>query len=347
MDQRRRVAHSRPRRTLLALALASLAAGAAAPAAADGWHTQDLVAAVRAAEAARDDPAPGAAAERPPAAPNTWYTRGAVAALRAADATHDLRATGVAALNSGLATAVSEFPKLGPRWLRRSVIDLRLSRELQPAYGVRTVQPLYRSRFGRHTLLVEGRFARDGNGERTTGAAGLGYQRLLHRNRLLLGAGVFSDHEWALTDRHRLGAGIVIRSRPMRFDIIHHRTMLPDIVPDASGLDDALKAYRFTLDLQLPYLPWARAYGEWFQEETNVHGDITGGERFGLRLNPLPPLQVEFGGTGAHGADPVYVARVRYRKVLGRPPAKRRPLIDHEALAFDDVSARSLDPFWR
>ena len=78
----------------------------------------------------------------------------------------------------------------------------------------------------------------------------------------------------------------------------------------------------------------------------NALGDTIGGERFGVRLSPLPALEVELGGTSDHNEaiEPTYFARLRVTTAFGGPPPKSRgPLIDPEPFAFDDVSALSLD----
>jgi inverse autotransporter-like protein with beta domain len=77
---------------------------------------------------------------------------------------------------------------------------------------------------------VEGRLAHGAGGELTTGNAAMGYRRLVHGDRVLLGASSFYDHQWPYDER-RLGVGAELRSRPLQLNAIYYGTVPPPGTP--------------------------------------------------------------------------------------------------------------------
>lgn len=246
------------------------------------------------------------------------------------------------AARSLLGAGIGSFLKDAPGWLKRTEVEFDITKYSKPEFSLLTVQPLFQSEDYLNTLFTQGRVAygRDG---RTTLNIGFGFRRLVFGEGLMLGANTFFDYE-APFDHRRVGVGGEIRSGPLELNVNHYNAISHKVKADGGFFERALDGYDLEVGAQIPYLPWARLFGKYFYWDTVEKAKNIQGQRVGLRVRPVPLVEVEVGYTDDNFNRAATFVNIRLSFGLGRTAQDSGVAkIDDAPFSFTSMKEQTLD----
>lgn len=247
------------------------------------------------------------------------------------------------AARSVLGAGIRDFLKDMPGWLKRTEVEFDIAKYSKPEFSLLTVQPLFQSEDYWNTLFTQGRFAYGRLGDRKTFNLGFGYRRLVLGEGLMLGANTFFDYE-APFDHRRVGIGGEIRSGPLELNVNYYNAISGKVKADRGAHERALDGYDLELGAQVPYLPWARVFGKYFYWDTVAVAKNVQGQRVGLRLRPLPFIEVEVGYTDDNFNPAATFVHIRLSFGLGRTAQDSGvATIDDVPFSFTSMKEQTLD----
>lgn len=235
----------------------------------------------------------------------------------------------------------------GPEWAKRIEFDLDLQEDSEPVWSILTVQPLYQTLNREKTMFTQARLARNYKfgDERTTTNIGLGYRQLFLNNTLLLGANGFFDYESEM-DHTRVGYGV--EARWYNFDFYanyYDATSDKRTYTGSEGTwtEQALDGYDLELTSQIPYLPWMRLRGQYFEYDTvNASEDIDGWSA-SSEMDLHPNFRMELGVTDDNFSDNRVFAKFTFRLADSKKTAATTKLVDDKLFDMRDMSDYTLD----
>lgn len=207
-------------------------------------------------------------------------------------------------------------------------------------FSLLTVQPLYRSSDWIDTVLTQVRAAWVENDAFTTNL-GLGYRRLLLGELLLVGGNMFYDADW--TDHHkRLGWGLELRSTAFELNSNYYKAITGMRKITQFIIERALDGYDVELGVQLPFLPWAHAFGRYGYwdgvESKNIHDNSAS-----IRMRLFSFLEVEAGRFDDNVKDPDYFVSVRVSLGGTRGKAASEKLVDSQPWRLETMRDHTLN----
>jgi Inverse autotransporter, beta-domain len=241
------------------------------------------------------------------------FTDAAAPALQAAAPSNDPVLAGREVLNRSLASASTQWQRVGPIWLERVRFDLSFDPMFQPRYSLSATQPLLASRYHDSAIDLHGSVVYDTAG-RTGGDVGLRYRGRWYQQDVLLSVqGGVEDRRLEEFQRYSLGAELRLRPLEVRANVYDD---VPAHPATRQIAERSLDGYDLDIGAQIPFVPWAwlRANRVW---QVAVNGEaVSTCDRVSLRLTPLAPLEIE---TGAQSEAEVrtWFARLRWRMKLG------------------------------
>lgn len=183
-----------------------------------------------------------------------------------------------------------------PEWMQRTDVSVDTqSSGAKPNWAIETIQPL--SMQAQDTIFWQGRLSHRDRDE--TLNLGLGYRHLLQDKSWMFGLNAFLDGTRKY-DHRRLGIGLEAFSPYATYRLNHYNaTSGEKTVSDISGIrttEQALDGWDYSIELPVPYVPWARLTATGFSWDGVTTRDVDG-YSLGLRANPTGNLEFEVGVT--------------------------------------------------
>ena len=191
---------------------------------------------------------------------------------------------------------LTDNPK-APAFLKRVQLTYEGTEHQKPGYTIETVQPIYMNKHS--TIFTQGRWNYQGTDN--TINLGLGYRYLLDNQHWMWGVNSFYDMTTqARHKRFGLGGELFGQYTTLRANWYHALSGKKKVIDTDGGLDtfeQALDGYDYSLEVPIPYLPWARldvGGFHWQGKETKSKTGMMGE----LSLFILPNLEIDLGSTG-------------------------------------------------
>jgi len=220
-------------------------------------------------------------------------------------------------------------------YLKRTEISIDVTEDAKPLYDILTVQPLYLNNNGDKTIFTQGRIAYGDDG-RTTTNIGVGYRFLTLDEKILLGVNTFHDYEFPY-HHQRIGHGIEIKSSALEFNSNYYNAITDWHYATQAYVEKALDGYDMEVGIQVPYLPWARAYAKKFYYDGIAADNDTNGEQFSLRLTPHSAIEIEGGLIEDDATKSVQFVKTTIRIGWGGKKSKNRTVwVDKKPFNFSE-----------
>jgi hypothetical protein len=233
-------------------------------------------------------------------------------------------------------------------WLKRTDVNVDLSKGSRPNWSIETVQPLYQSTGKQDTVFTQLRGAvNDRFGERrNTFNLGLGYRRLLSDNNILLGGNLFYDVETKYSiKRWSFGA----EARWNAFDLYFNKYYgISDWTSTNNGAQEKpLDGYDVDLAMQVPYLPWAKVHAINYRYDKERASEDLRGNKFSVEGQLTSNLILEIGrdNHADNLANDGNFAMIRF-SLAGqneKRPTAFNKLVSANAFDARDMSEHTLD----
>jgi hypothetical protein len=249
--------------------------------------------------------------------------------------------------NYGLNWLKNGLGESAPEWAKRIELELGLLEDEEPTWSILTVQPLYQTDSKDKTLFVQARLAKNYQfgDDRITANGGLGYRQLFVDNTLLLGANTFYDYESEM-DHTRVGVGA--EARWYNFDFYanyYDATSDTRTYTDAtgSGTEKALDGFDLELTSQVPYLPWLRVRGKYFEYDSDKATDDVDGWSYSAEMDLHPNMRFEIGSTDDNFSDNAVFAKFTFQLASAARPAATKQFVADKAFELRDMTTHTLD----
>jgi hypothetical protein len=263
----------------------------------------------------------------------------------------------LASAGQGAAAAVAEqglrywLPELAadaPDWAKRIAWDFDWSTDDKPEFSVFTVQPLYQSPDRLDTVFTQLRLAslHQFSDHRIAQNVGLGYRRVLADGDAMLGANAFHDYEW---DYHPSRASVGLEGRWGPVDVFMNAywgiSGSHTVATDTT--EKPLDGRDIEIALQVPYLPWAKARGRYFEWDAADGPEDIDGIALSLDADLHQNLQLEIGAVDDNTTDWEGFMKLRVRVAswngVDRPVALSDRIVDDAPFAARDMRDHALD----
>jgi|GEM_PF-6882586 len=166
-----------------------------------------------------------------------------------------------------------------PEWLKRVEANWDFLDTSKPEQSILTVQPLYQSAEKQDTIFTQGsiyHYALYGD-YRWTANIGAGYRKLLANNTVMLGFNSFFDNEFTYGHR-RVSIGAEAKWGPLDLGFNNYFAITGDKSAGDNDTERALDGRDVTLKSQLPYVPWMKVGGSYFNwDKEFADSDMLGG----------------------------------------------------------------------
>jgi hypothetical protein len=235
----------------------------------------------------------------------------------------------------------------GPDWAKRIEFEFDLQENNEPVWSILTVQPVFQTVDKSHTCFTQARLARNQKfgDSRTTVNLGLGYRQLFNSNTLLLGANAFFDYESDM-DHTRIGGGLEAKWNNFDF-FANFYEATSDIRnysnASGSGTEEALDGFDLELTSQVPYLPWMRIRGKYFEYDSNAASDDVDGWSASTEMDLHPNMRMEIGITDDNFSDKTVFANFTLHLADNSRPVATTKLVDDKPFEMRDMTKHSLD----
>jgi hypothetical protein len=163
-----------------------------------------------------------------------------------------------------------------PGWLKRTSYGISIESDQEPRVYIETVQPLYQDFDRINTVFTHGRITLQN--ERGTYSLGLGYRRLLNEE-LLGGINTFFDYQ-DINQHYRTGLGLEAIGKRLegRFNTYFGLSPTRTIWETAAqaSYEKVVDGYDIELGGPIPYLPWLKLYGSYYEYDFKKFSDMKG-----------------------------------------------------------------------
>lgn len=164
-----------------------------------------------------------------------------------------------------------------PEWLKRTNYGIYIESDQKPRIYLETVQPLYQSLDQIDTIFTHDRISIQD--ERGTYSAGLGYRRLLFDENLLAGINTFFDYQ-DLHQHYRTGVGLEAIGKKLEARLNSYFGLSPTRMVQetttSKTYEKAVDGFDMELGGPVPYLPWLKLFGSYYQYDFKKFKDMEG-----------------------------------------------------------------------
>ena len=249
--------------------------------------------------------------------------------------------------NYGLNWLKNGLGESAPDWAKRIELEFDLLEDEEPTWSILTVQPLYQTGSLDKTLFLQARAAKNYKfgDDRITANIGLGYRQLFMDNTLLLGVNTFHDYESEM-DHTRVGVGA--EARWYNFDFYanyYDATSDTRTYTDAtgSGTEKALDGFDLELTSQVPYLPWLRVRGKYFEYDSDKATEDVDGWSYSAEMDLHPNMRLEVGSIDDNFSDNAVFAKFTFQLASASRPAATKQFVADKAFELRDMTTHTLD----
>ncbi|MCX7927429.1 MAG: inverse autotransporter beta domain-containing protein [Candidatus Omnitrophica bacterium] len=163
-----------------------------------------------------------------------------------------------------------------PEWLKRTSYGINIDSSQKPRIYIETVQPLYQDEDKIDTFFTHGRI--NIQNERGIYNLGLGYRRLL-TEEFLAGINTFFDYQ-DLHNHYRTGFGLeaIGKRAEARLNTYFGLSPTRKVKETASSTqyEKAVDGFDVELGGPVPYLPWLKLFGSYYQYDFKKFKDMQG-----------------------------------------------------------------------
>ena len=194
------------------------------------------------------------------------------------------------------AQAIADGHDTTPAWLERTTLSVTESEDADVNFEFETIQPLMQTpETLRHTVFFQGRLASQ-DGDETVNV-GLGYRNLSEDEDVLYGVNAFYD---ATTEyKHRrgsIGFEALGKSYTFRGNVYSAFSKEKSKIKGAvTTYQSALDGYDYSLEMPVPYTPWARLNATGYKWTAKKGFDDISGARVTLLGNLNNQVSFELG----------------------------------------------------
>ncbi len=194
-------------------------------------------------------------------------------------------------LTSAQAVETEEADSI-PDWLKRTSYGISIETDQKSRVYIETVQPLYQDLDKIDTVFTHGRITYQD--KRGTYSLGLGYRRLLFDEELLAGINTFFDFQ-DLNKHYRTGLGLEAIGKRLEarlntyFGLSPKRTIWQTTT--AASYEKVVDGFDLELGGPVPYLPWLKLFGSYYQYDYKKFKDMEGWKLRG-EIKPFKCLTV-------------------------------------------------------
>jgi len=164
-----------------------------------------------------------------------------------------------------------------PEWLQRTEYGFTLQTGIKPNFYLETVQPLYQSDNKTNTFFTHDRITvEDGRGKYSLG---LGYRRLFKNETVMGGINTFFDYQ-DLHRHYRQGIGLeaigkIFEARVNSYFALSGKRLIEEDTSQ-STYERAADGYDVEIGCPIPYLPWIKIFGSYYNYDFKKSADMEG-----------------------------------------------------------------------
>lgn len=239
---------------------------------------------------------------------------------------------------------ISKFLGPLPAWVQRIEVTGNFDLDGWRGLEVMTVQPLWRAEDKRSVVFTQLSVTnyRMFDKHRFAGNAGMGYRTLALDGTMMLGVNAFYDYEF-LQGHHRTGIGGEIKYGPLDFTANGYLGLNQRSVGGGS-IERVPNGLDFELGSQVPYMPWARAYGKYYVWDHKLDDKPVHGTQLAAEASLHRHLSLESGARRDMGGRTEGFFMLRIKMNTNAPDGlfDGAPLLDNRLFAPRNLSRELL-----